>query len=704
MKYNFLNPSETSRFKQEMSSKGYSSDDINSYISSKTGGQNTLKQQSEAIGYQASILKSQKDIDEISGDYIDKDKYNDALEGVRLVDDILGSNTDPLTGDIRLGGIPLINRSKVNTTKAKIERLQGVLQLAISGKLKGQGQMSDKEREMLANAASSLKYNQTDESFREELSRIKRVFQKTTGVQQPDDFISGSGITSPDQAISTQPQTMDQFINTKQTPVFNVKGQIAQPGDVLLSDVQGEFKRMGQAPQTFREHKETGFAVDNELVNFLADSWLVPVIGSVVGGIAGVGVGSIATGAAGAVVGKGIQQWAKEIRDPEAYDMSDHARILVTEGVTDAVIGGLTMGTGKIVIKGLSKYGIVLGKVAVEGAEEAVEGGIKKGFGRGLEESFIRKATNISPKQARSFAFSSGGKEYVEEVAKRGIPKNATAQVDEAITGLSKASRELNELLSGKTVSKKTLLETLEASKKPFMIDGNVLPSAETGIKRIQKDIDFINKVFSDVDEIPAKNVQTIKQGLQEAWGKSLDITKSSQKVVTQTSTQVKKLLETIDPKIAGTNREIIFNRLHLDLGQAVLDKQKAKALLDIGDWIILPAVMAGGPGGGVTTILAKKAIQKVVSETYLQARLVSSIVNLASQAGNKPVVRSFLLAATKLGIPFSIDPSLIKKGIKEGAESLVGQSFTQPLSQPQTPDDFIQPTQGISSPSQMVR
>lgn len=101
-------------------------------------------------------------------------------QAIDLVDEILSRDTKPLTGYLKLGGIPGMGRKEVTTTRAKIEQLKGVLQLAQAGKLKGQGQISEKERELLAKAATSLDYNMSDTDFRKELNNIKSILGGST--------------------------------------------------------------------------------------------------------------------------------------------------------------------------------------------------------------------------------------------------------------------------------------------------------------------------------------------------------------------------------------------------------------------------------------------------------------------------------------------------------------------------------------------
>lgn len=117
-----------------------------------------------------------------------KPESKSSNEAIQLVDEILKRDTKPLTGYLKMGGVPLINQKEATATKAKIEQLKGKLQLAAAAEMKGQGQMSDKERELLAKAATALDYNMSDDDFKEELKKIKRLLGG--GTSQSNDMSS----------------------------------------------------------------------------------------------------------------------------------------------------------------------------------------------------------------------------------------------------------------------------------------------------------------------------------------------------------------------------------------------------------------------------------------------------------------------------------------------------------------------------------
>ena len=103
-------------------------------------------------------------------------------EAIDLVDEIMGRDVGALVGVPNPFKIP----SNI-TTKAKVEQLKSKLSLAERQKLKGSGQISDKEQEMLANSVSSLRYTMSNADFTAELGRIKDILSgKYRNVNEPE--------------------------------------------------------------------------------------------------------------------------------------------------------------------------------------------------------------------------------------------------------------------------------------------------------------------------------------------------------------------------------------------------------------------------------------------------------------------------------------------------------------------------------------
>ncbi len=100
------------------------------------------------------------------------------------VDMLLKENTKPITGNMQIseGMLSALNPqnifdaltgNKAQTTKNKYDQLKAMLSLGNVEKLKGQGSVTEAERKMLAEAASSLGRNMSDTDFRKTLEAIQ---------------------------------------------------------------------------------------------------------------------------------------------------------------------------------------------------------------------------------------------------------------------------------------------------------------------------------------------------------------------------------------------------------------------------------------------------------------------------------------------------------------------------------------------------
>ena len=135
-------------------------------------------------------------------DYVWVQKYPDAykqiMEGIKqsgeigqkgnatqniisIVDDLLGSNTKPISGLMRVGAN--IPGNPAQLTQSLYNQLKAALSLENRQSLKGSGAISDYEARVLEQAASALNQNMSDEDMRLVLQNIKD--QLMTGSRQP---------------------------------------------------------------------------------------------------------------------------------------------------------------------------------------------------------------------------------------------------------------------------------------------------------------------------------------------------------------------------------------------------------------------------------------------------------------------------------------------------------------------------------------
>lgn len=119
------------------------------------------------------------DIDELLG--IKKAVGENEVQAVKLIDEILSLRTAGATGLIRAG---IIKPYETEEARQKLKQINNILQMAKAGELKGQGQISDGERQILADAASSLGITSKgttklkDETLRRELKKIQSILAK----------------------------------------------------------------------------------------------------------------------------------------------------------------------------------------------------------------------------------------------------------------------------------------------------------------------------------------------------------------------------------------------------------------------------------------------------------------------------------------------------------------------------------------------
>lgn len=108
-------------------------------------------------------------------------QINEVKDTIGNIDTILGKDL----GYIGTFGkiITKVPGTEAYDTARQIQQVKDQLSLASVGKLKGQGQVSDAERMMLANAATTLDLGMTKEAFKAELMKMKKILNRSIGVE-----------------------------------------------------------------------------------------------------------------------------------------------------------------------------------------------------------------------------------------------------------------------------------------------------------------------------------------------------------------------------------------------------------------------------------------------------------------------------------------------------------------------------------------
>jgi hypothetical protein len=130
----------------------------------------------------------------VKGSAASPQQQNEVLDSINLIDQIsndpaLASAVGPV--DQYIGQVH--DLEGVNRFNALHNQLVGKLSLAQAGKLKGQGQISDKERAMLAAAATALTKGLSEGDYKAELGKIRGQFERMSNPGAPAQAAPGGG-------------------------------------------------------------------------------------------------------------------------------------------------------------------------------------------------------------------------------------------------------------------------------------------------------------------------------------------------------------------------------------------------------------------------------------------------------------------------------------------------------------------------------
>jgi len=140
--------------------KAYQSGDKASYTQLKT-------MYDDETAYQKDLVPSMEQKEK---------EVNEARDVIDNIDTVLSRNLTWMTGLASpLGRIP---GTSGYDTQRMVQQIKDQLSLASVGKLKGQGQVSDAERRMLANAVTALDVNMSQEAFRNELNKVRNILER----------------------------------------------------------------------------------------------------------------------------------------------------------------------------------------------------------------------------------------------------------------------------------------------------------------------------------------------------------------------------------------------------------------------------------------------------------------------------------------------------------------------------------------------
>lgn len=130
-------------------------------------------------------------------------KMNDVIDTSNLIDTVLASDTNPLTGVMRFqGGWNPDAKLKAQETSSLVNQVSNQLQLAAAGKIKGQGQITENERAILRDAVLALNadgkggYALSDDELRRRLKEAQSILLRNAGLQNSSQQVSNDALVA----------------------------------------------------------------------------------------------------------------------------------------------------------------------------------------------------------------------------------------------------------------------------------------------------------------------------------------------------------------------------------------------------------------------------------------------------------------------------------------------------------------------------
>ncbi len=697
MAYDFLDPNQENEFRKKATVGGVSINDIDKYISAKKSQASTSSsmdivnavqsgnlrlldlpvEQRAGVATQMTKmgLKAPTEAENLTSEE-KKQSYNaeSGLRALTKINSILDTNPNKpgLEGksQVLLSKLPLAPGAR--TYKTAINEIKDVLLRLRTG-----AQVNDQE----------LKFYQSqlpgpldsDDTIRYKLSIFSDLFSRFS----PEYSMQIQSATG-----NQLPTSIPQSANTK-----NFSGSPAQQGDLMLNKQTGVMSSYGDItePTVVKKATDKNIEVDNKLIEFLANSSFLPIAGGIIGSFLGAGVGSIATGAAGAMAGAGLKQGLIELLDPNKYDMSTHSRVLLTEGLTDAVFSGLTFGVIGVGAKGLK---LVLQKPGAEALEAGAKEVVEKGLPIiGKRSTALAQAAKISTKEQTGFVKSfSKTKGFDKNLMKTALNIFDEAKLTKTITGpqelqvagkivREQAGEEIGTLLKGKMVDVRPTVQALYDLKAKGIVEGIESPAVKGAWEEIDN---AIRRLFNAADDnfmAPGESFNTVKKELGQAFGSALEAGSASQKMTRQAYHEVMSSLEKA-PGLEALKNSNMKNRVgelfyNPGMKQSSVTATSPKAAVNLVDIASggVGTIAFGAPGLGMPFLI--RLINTVTKDPYEKLKIGTYLLDIAKSANNKVAVRNILRAMQEVkGLRITIDPRLVKSAIR--GTNIVGEAINQ--------------------------
>ena len=536
-------------------------------------------------------------------------------------------------------GVPSIGSYLPNTpeqeAKAAYNQLRALLTLNNIEILKGTGNISEKETEVLENASTRLTTKLTDEAFERELNALIKELGGTPAEQEESKKKVETG---------SQTQLLNQALGMGATQPTTTQPTGMQPTGTQLQPTGTQLDQVIQPQQRERDLLDT-------VIDILPTAG--GIIGGLAGGVLGGGVGSLATGAAGTFVGTaGGRQLAEFIQD-----MTGRQDETTQEAFKESLVDAGKAATADLVTGGLIK----VGKPIVSGVASKLIN---------IGDDLALRALKPTKTQQRNF-LAKTGQELKDFVIKNGLFEQGTEQVNELIKPLQQNFDDITSK-SGVQIPTGDIAEAFRTKIQELNNSG--IAGYQSIARSLQNGSDaFLNK-FGKTIEIDISDVNNLRKSLDKLISESAFTKDSIEAGADKLTRDI--YVDTVRNAADAANLVDDAGRSLKDIGQelgklysfkdiAAVQKYLGTGTLPIGLTKTIGLATTGGAVGGLTNEGDAKSI--------VGGALIS--LGLPTVVNNPKVIAVLANQLPKIGAAINIVPKSQKSKV---ATDMIRRLLTQ--------------------------
>ena len=527
-------------------------------------------------------------------------------------------------------GIPSIGSYLPNTpeqeAKAAYNQLRALLTLNNIEILKGTGNISEKETQVLEDASTMLNTSLSDEAFERQLNALIQELSGTSAMEEE----SKKKVEQP----TEQPQLLNQALGMGAT----------QPTGTQLQPTGTQLDQVIQPQQRERDLLDT-------VIDILPTAGAI--VGGLAGGVLGGGVGSLATGAAGTFVGAaGGRQLGEFIQDLTGRQDETSAEAF-KESIVDA---------SKAAVADLATGGLIkIGKPIVSGVASKL---INVG------DDLALRALKPTKTQQRNF-LAKTGQELKDFVIKNGLFEQGTEQVDELIKPLQQNFDDITSK-SGVQIPTGDIAEAFKSKIQELNNSG--IAGYQSIARSLQNQSDAFLQKYGNTIEIDISDVNKLRKGLDKLIADSAftkdsieagadKLTRDIYVNIVRNAADAANLVDDAGRSLKNIGKEL--GKLYSFKDIAATQKYLGTGTLPVG---LTKTIGLAGIGGGVGGLTGEGDTKSIVTGALLS-------LGLPTVANNPKVIAVLANQLPKIGAAINIVPESQKSKV---ATDMIRRLLTQ--------------------------